>query len=73
MVSDLKDVLKRLENWPEPAQRELAEIAREIESTFSGGIYHATPEELRAIDEAEQSGVASEADVESAFRAFRRA
>jgi hypothetical protein len=36
------------------------------------GIYRATSEELREIDEAERSGVATNDEVEAAFRTFRR-
>jgi hypothetical protein len=36
-------------------------------------VYHATLEELRAIDEADRSGVATDEEVEAAFRRFRRA
>ena len=73
VVNKLKDVLERVDSWPEEAQRELAEIALEIEAEFRGGVYHATADELQAIDEADQSGVATQQQVEAAFRAFRRA
>ena len=73
MMNKLKDVLERLDTWPEEAQRELAEIALEIEAGFRGGSYHASPEELQAIDEADRSGVATDQQVEAAFRSFRRA
>lgn len=73
MMSKLKDVLQRIDSWPEAAQQELAEIALEIESGFRGGVYHASADELQAIDEADASGVASQEQVEAAFRAFRRA
>ena len=73
MVNKLKDVLERVDTWPEEAQRELAEIALEIESGLRGGVYQASADELRAIDEADLSGVATEQQVEAAFRAFRRA
>jgi hypothetical protein len=33
--------------------------------------YHATPDELRALDEAERSGIATDDEVEAAFRSFR--
>ncbi|MGO9005035.1 MAG: hypothetical protein ACLQIQ_21645 [Beijerinckiaceae bacterium] len=69
----LKDVLQRVEAWPEEAQEQLAEIAREIDAQLAGGVYRATAEELEALDEAERSGVASEAEVEAAFRTFRPA
>jgi hypothetical protein len=67
----LQDVLQRVEAWPEEAQKDLAEIAREIDAHLSGREYHASAEELEALDEAERSGVASEDEVEAAFRSFR--
>jgi len=69
----LKDVMERVESWPEEVQAELAAVALEIDATLAGGVYHATKEELRAIDEADRSGSASDKQVEAAFRAFRRA
>jgi hypothetical protein len=69
----LKEVLRRVEAWPEAAQEQLAEIAREIDAQLAGGVYHAIPEELEALDEAERSGLASEAEVEAAFKTFRHA
>ena len=47
-------------------------IVRESEAELDSQVYHATPDELRALDEAELSGVASDEEVEAAFRAFRR-
>jgi hypothetical protein len=38
----LRDVLRRVEAWPEEAQEELAAIAREIDAQLAGGVYHAT-------------------------------
>jgi hypothetical protein len=73
MMSKLKDVLERVPSWPDEAQEELAQIALEIEAAFRGGVYQATEDELRAIDEADRSGNATEREVEAAFRAFRRA
>jgi hypothetical protein len=67
----LKDVIEQAETWPEEDQVELAEYAREIEARRTG-VYHATLEELKAIDEADCSGVASDTEVEAAFRTFRR-
>ena len=71
MMKRLKEVLERAKTWSEADQVELAEYAEEIESRRSG-IYHATPEELEALDEAERSGVASQEEVDAAFRTFRR-
>jgi hypothetical protein len=71
----LKEVLQRVETWPEEAQEALAELAREIDAELAGGVYRATAEELRAIDDAlgeiERGEVASEAEVEAAFAKFR--
>jgi hypothetical protein len=72
-VKALKDVLQRVEAWPEEAQQQLAEIAREIDARLADGAYHATPDELKALDEAEHSGLASDGEVEAAFATFRRA
>jgi hypothetical protein len=68
----VKAVLDRVLTWPREQQEELAEIALEIEAEFGSQVYHATPDELQALDEAELSGVASDEEVEAAFRAFRR-
>jgi hypothetical protein len=70
MAAMTKKLLQQLESWPEEDQQELAEYARDIEARRTG-VYHATPEELQAIDEAERSGMASEEEVEAAFRSFR--
>jgi len=72
MVTKLKEVLERVKSWPDADQEELAEYAEHIENRRSKG-YQATAEELRALDEADRSGVASEQEVEAAFRAFRQA
>jgi hypothetical protein len=72
MMNKLKEVLERARAWPEADQAELAVYAEEIENRH-GGDYHATPEELEAIDEADRSGVAKATEVEAAFRTFRRA
>ena len=69
----VKEVLNRVSTWPQERQEELAEIALEIEACMMRGEYHATPEELQALEEADRSGVASEQEVEAAFRTFRRA
>ena len=70
MTPMTKNLFEQVISWPQEDQQELAEYAREIEARRSG-MYRATPEELRAIDEADQSGIASAEDVEAAFRTFR--
>lgn len=65
-------VLNRVSTWPQERQEELAEIALEIESGMKPGGYHATSDELAAIDEGLEGEAASDAEVEAAFAAFRR-
>lgn len=67
-----KKLLEQVETWPLEDQEELAEYAREI-AARRAGVYRATAEELAAIDEAERSGIATDEEVEAAFRTFRRA
>lgn len=68
----LKELLSRVESWPESDQAELADMLEQIDVRRRGE-YRATPEELLALDEAERSGIASEKEVEAAFATFRRA
>ena len=70
MSPNVKEILGHVETWPEEDQQELAEVAREIEARRTGA-YHASPEELRALDEAEKSGIASDDEVAAAFRSFQ--
>jgi hypothetical protein len=58
----------------------VASMLDEVEESLNGivelhdvGGYRATPEELAAIDEAEQSGIATHEEVEAAFGKFRGA
>lgn len=76
MNADVKHVLSRVAHWPEDDQDELAQVALEIEARRHG-VYHATPEELRAIDEAlaavARGEIASDEEVEAVFAKHRRA
>jgi hypothetical protein len=73
MTKTLKDALARTENWPEWAQDNLADIAREIQA----GTYRATEDELRRIDEAlaavRRGETATDAEVEAVFAKHRGA
>jgi hypothetical protein len=69
MSPTIKELLERVASWPEEDQEELAAVVRDIEARRTG-VYRATADELRALDEAERSGIASERDVEAAFRSF---
>jgi hypothetical protein len=76
MTPKTKTLLEQVESWPQEDQEELAEYAREIEARRTG-VYHATPEELAAIDEAlgqiARGEIASKEEVEAAFAKFRSA
>ena len=70
MTPTTRKLLEQVESWPEEDQEELAEYVRAIEARRTGA-YRATSNELEAIDEAERSGVATDEEVEAAFRTFR--
>ena len=67
MSPAIKELLQHVASWPHEDQEELAAVARDIEARRTG-VYRATAEELKALDEADRSGIASEQDVEAAFR-----
>ena len=70
MSPAIKDLLERASSWPKEDQDDLAAAARDIEARRSG-IYRATAEELKTLDEADRSGIASEQEVEAAFLSFQ--
>ena len=74
MTTDLKDLLARVEAWPEAAQDELVAIADQIESELQGGDYLATRQELQTIDAAlasmDAGETASDAEIDAAFAKF---
>jgi predicted transcriptional regulator len=74
MNKALAEAMRRAETWPEEAQEELAEIAREIEAGFAG-LYRAAPDELAGIDrglaEADAGRFASDPEVEATFAKYR--
>ena len=76
MTINLKKVLTRAESWSEQDQEELAQVALEIEARRHG-LDHATPDELRAIDEAlmevSRGEIASDEEVAAVFAKHRRA
>jgi hypothetical protein len=69
----IEAVLRCVPTWPPERQQQLIEIALEIEAECDGEPYDATEDELRAIDEARASGIASPEEVEAAFARLRRA
>ena len=75
-VTDLKNLLERVQSWPEAAQDELVAVADRIESEWLAGEYVASPDELQAIDEAiaslDSGEFATDAEVAAAFAKFQR-
>jgi predicted transcriptional regulator len=76
MTVNLKNVLARAESWSEQDQEELAQVALEIEARRHG-LYHASAEELKAIDEAlaavARGEIATDEEVEALFAKYRSA
>lgn len=76
MNAELKQMLGRIERWPEEDQEELAQAALEIEARRHG-VYQATPEQLKAIDEAlaavGQGKLATDTEVDVVFAKYRHA
>lgn len=74
IATDLKDLLERIQAWPETAQDELIAVANQIESELRGGDYLATMQELQAIDSAIASidggESATDAEVAAVFAKF---
>ena len=71
--AEVKAVLDRVPSWPQKRQQELVELALEIEAELAGRAYHATSDELQAIDEGLAGEAASEEEVKAAFASFRPA
>jgi hypothetical protein len=76
MNISLKKMLARAETWSEQEQEELAQAALEIEARRHG-MYHASPDELKAIDEAlaavARGEIASDEEVAAVFAKHRQA
>jgi hypothetical protein len=62
MTQGAKEILRRVEHWPQEDQDELAEVAREIEARRTG-VYVLSDDEGAALEEALRSGVASDKEV----------
>jgi len=74
MTTDLKDLIARVQTWPETAQDELVAIANQIENELQAGDYLATRDELQTIEAAlasiDAGEAASDAEIEAAFAKF---
>jgi hypothetical protein len=66
----INEVLERVRTWPEDRQRELAEVALEIEAELASDGYEATPDELAVIDDGLAGEAASAGEAEVAFTPF---
>jgi hypothetical protein len=77
MTTDLKQLLDRVQTWPEEAQDELVAVANQIESELKSRNYFATQDELRVIDAAvasiDRGEIATEAEIKAAFAKFHSA
>ena len=73
---DLKNLLERVQSWPESAQDELIAVANEIETELKTGEYVASADELQAIDEAiaslDAGEFASDAEIAAVRARLRR-
>ena len=76
-ATDLKNLLERVQAWPEEAQDELVAVANQIESELQGQDYLATQEELRIIDAAmaaiDAGETATDTEIRTVFAKFRSA
>jgi hypothetical protein len=76
-VTDLKNLLERVQTWPEEAQDELVAVANQIEDELQGRDYLATQEELRVVDAAiasiDAGEIATDAEIKAVFAKFRSA
>ena len=74
MSPAVKKLLDRVASWPDEDVEKLEDAARMIEA-WRRGEYHASDDELRAIDEAiaqlDRGEAASEAQVRAAYAKFR--
>lgn len=62
MNQAIKDILQHVDSWPEEDQKELAEVAREIEARRTG-VYVLTDDERATIADSRRGEFASEQDI----------
>lgn len=76
-VKILQDVIQLAETWPEWAQLQLAELAREIDAELGSKTYRATPAELAGIDlglkDISEGRIATAEQIEQLFEKHRPA
>ena len=69
MPQSAKDLLRRVETWPEEDQEELLEMVRAIEARRSG-VYLLSEDERAAIEVARRSPIASDEKVRAFWERF---
>jgi len=67
MNAATKDILRKVETWPEEDQEELAALAREIEARRTG-VYVLSDGERQAIADARQGAFASDDEAAAFWR-----
>ncbi len=68
MIKDhFKAVLQRVATWPDERQEQLAALALEIEAEMAGDPYHASADELKAIDEAMAGETADKQEIKKTY------
>ena len=75
MNKSLSNLLDRARLWPDAAQEELEQLARQIEKELAQGTYHATPEELIGVDRglrAAEGKFVTPEEVEATFAKHRK-
>jgi hypothetical protein len=70
-TTDIRNLLERVQTWPEEAQDGLVAVANQIESELQGRDYFATREELQIIDAAMASIDGGEVATDLARRHYR--
>jgi hypothetical protein len=69
MSQTAKDILRRVETWPQEDQEELLEMARAIEARRTG-IYVLSEDEQASIDAARRSDLVSDDQVRAFWKRF---
>jgi predicted transcriptional regulator len=76
MNASVKDILRKVESWPEEDQEELAEVARIIEARRTG-VYRLSDEERAAVREgmaaARRGDFAPDDEIEKFYQLHRTA
>jgi hypothetical protein len=66
-VRILREILHRVDSWPEEDQAALAEFARELEAQRTG-VYQLSDEERDAIRKAQQTDLLSEEQIDEYWK-----